>query len=78
MRKFHNFTGSKFALRIKWITKKMKTLFKLKDKGVHPACKIYRGVCSCRKTYIGETIRNVEPHGTNTTCYQKNQTPQSI
>ena len=60
MWKFHNFTGSKFALRIKWITKKTKTLFKLKDKGVHPACKIYRGVCNCRKTYIGETIRNVE------------------
>ena len=60
MRKFHNFTGSKFDLRIKWITRKTKTLFKLKDKCVHPACKIYHGVCSCRETYIGETIRNVE------------------
>ena len=35
MRKFHNFTGSKFDLPIKWITKKTKTLFKLKDKCLH-------------------------------------------
>ena len=60
MRKFHNFTGSKFDLRIKWITRKTKTLLKLMDKCVHPACKIYHGVCSCGETYIGETIRHVE------------------
>ena len=39
MRKFHNFAGSKFDTRIKWITRKTKTLFKLKDKCLHPACK---------------------------------------
>ena len=60
MRKFHNFTGNKFDSRIKWITRKTKTLFKLKDKCVHPACKIYHGVSSRRETHIGETIRNVE------------------
>ena len=38
----------------------MEILFKLKDKCVHPACKIYHGVSSCGETYIGETIRNVE------------------
>ena len=48
------------VIRIKWVTNKPKTRFKLKDKCVHPACKIYHGVCSCRETYIGETIRNVE------------------
>ena len=52
MQKFHDFTESKFDLRIKWITKKAKTLFKLKDKGLHTYCKICRGVCSCGKTYI--------------------------
>ena len=39
--KFYNFTRSKFDLWVKWITRKMKTLFKLKDKCLHPACKIY-------------------------------------
>ena len=39
----------------------MKTLFKLKDKCLHPACKIYEGICSCGETYTGETIRYVEP-----------------
>ena len=41
MRTFHNFTGIKFDLRNNWITKKTKTHFKLKDKCVHPVCKIY-------------------------------------
>ena len=38
----------------------MKTLFKLMDKCLHPAYKIYRGVCSCGETYIGKTDRNVD------------------
>ena len=49
MRKFHNFAGTKFDLRIKRITRNMEALFKLKDKCLHPACKIYHGVCSCGK-----------------------------
>lgn len=39
-RKFHNFTGSKFDLRI---TRKTKTLFKLKNSALHAASKIYHG-----------------------------------
>ena len=38
----------------------MKTLFKLKHEYLHPACKIYHGVYSCGKTYVGETVRNVD------------------
>ena len=47
-------------MRIKWLTKKVKTLLKVKDKSLHQSCKIYKGVCSCGESYIGETIRNVE------------------
>ena len=60
VQKFHNFTGSKFNVWIKCITRKTKTLFKLKDECVHPTYKIYHGVFSCGETYIGETIRLVE------------------
>ena len=38
-RMFHKFTRSKFDLRIKWITRKTETLFKLKNKCLHRACK---------------------------------------
>ena len=38
MRKFYIFAASKLDLRIKWITKETKTLFKLKYKCLHPAC----------------------------------------
>ena len=47
-------------MRIKWLTKKVKTLFRVKDKSLHQASKIYKGFCSCGKSYISETIRNVE------------------
>ena len=49
-------------MQIKWLTKKVKTLFRVKDKSLHQACKIYKGVCSCGESYIGEIIRNVEVH----------------
>ena len=46
---------------IKWITRKIQTLFSLKSRNPHPACKIYKGDCNvCGQSYIGETKRNVE------------------
>ena len=38
----------------------MRTLFQLKDKSLHPARKIYEGICICGEKYIKETKRNVE------------------
>ena len=60
VKKFHEFTNNSCKIRIKWITKKVKQLFKLKSKNPHPSCVIYEGVCVCEQTYIGETRRNVE------------------
>ena len=54
------FTNDTFDVRIKWLTKKVKSLFRVKDKSLHQACKIYKDVCSCGESYIGETIRDVE------------------
>lgn len=45
---------------IKWSTKKIHSLFKLKSKNPHLACNIYFGECSCGETYVGETSRNVK------------------
>ena len=47
-------------MRIKWLTRKVKTLFTVKDKYPHHACKICKDVCSCVESYIGETVRNAE------------------
>ena len=60
MKKFDIFTDNKFDIHIKWITKKVKQLFKLKSRNPHPSYVIYEGVCSCLESYIGETVRNVE------------------
>ena len=58
-KRFQKFTNDKYDVRIKWLTGK-KTPFKLKDLCLHTACKIYKGVCIWRETYIGKTIPNVE------------------
>ena len=42
------------------VNKESEITFLLKDRNLHPSCKIYKGICSCGETYIGETIRNVE------------------
>ena len=44
---------------IMWQTRKIETLFKLKDKNTHPSHVIYRGTCTCNQVYIGETARNL-------------------
>ena len=46
IKKFDEFTDDTFGVWIKWLTKKVKTLFRVKDKYLHQACKIYKGVCS--------------------------------
>ena len=43
-----------------WQTRKIETLFKLKDKNIHPSHVIYIGTCTCNQAYIGETARNLE------------------
>ena len=60
IKKFDKFTDDKFDVRIKWLTKKVKSLFIVKDKSLHQACKVYKGFRSCGESYISETIRNVE------------------
>ena len=49
-----------YEIRIKWITKKVKQLLKLKIRNPQPACVIYGRICVCEQTYIGETGRKVE------------------
>ena len=58
IRKFEGFTNQRYRIAIKWIIKKVKSLFKVKSK--NPSCVIYRGKCSSGNEYIGKTERNVE------------------
>ena len=58
IRKLHKFTNNQFRLAISWNTRKLSSLFRLKDKNLYPACKIYYGKCQCGEYYVGETIRN--------------------
>ena len=60
IKRFKDFTNDKYDVRIKWLTRKVGSLFPLKDRVSQASCKIYMGTCSCGEAYIGETKRNVE------------------
>ena len=48
-KKFNYFTNDSYDLNVVWKTKKVRSFFPLKDKNLHPSCKIYYGLCSCRE-----------------------------
>ena len=58
LKKFHHFTKNNFDIAISWETRKIQTLFSLKDKNLYPACRIYYGVCKYGQDYVGGTKRN--------------------
>ena len=60
LKKLKLFSKDQFNFSIKWMTKKIKHLFKINDRNLYPSCCIYKGTCSCQMTYIGETKRNVK------------------
>ena len=55
-------TRAAFLLEIRcaWKTRKSRYLFPLKDTIVDKANVIYKGTCTCKEFYIGETKRNSE------------------
>ena len=60
LKKFHKFTNNSFRIVITWKTRNIRFLFPLKDKNDYKSFVIYKGVCSCRSRYIGETKHNAE------------------
>ena len=58
LEKLNEFTHNRYRTVVMWKTRKVKSLFPLKDKNVHQSCVIYEGECSCGIKYVGETKRN--------------------
>ena len=58
LNKFHQFSKDKYILPVIWKTRKIRSLFTLKDKNIYQASVIYCGKCSCGADYNGETVRN--------------------
>ena len=75
LEKLHAFTKFKFIIRIVWKTRKIRTLFNLKDRNIYPDSVIYKGTCKCGSTYIGETDRNVATRWKEHNDTRKNSEP---
>ena len=58
--KMDMFRNYRVKFNIVWNTRKIKSLFNNKNKVSHYSCVIYRGICSCRADYIGETVCNAQ------------------
>ena len=56
----NKFTGFKYIFIVLWQTRRIKSLFNLKDKNIHRSQVVYKRDCSCGDNYIGDTMRNVE------------------
>ena len=56
----NSYTKWRFNFFVTWQTRKIESIFKLKDKNMHPSQVTYKGKCICRQTYIGETAHNLE------------------
>ena len=54
--KLEEFTNNKVKFIFHWKTRTL--MFPLKDRIKHKANIVYKGICSCNETYIGETKRN--------------------
>ena len=54
IKKFHKFTNDNFRLAISSKTRKIKSLFKIKDKNLYPARKTYGECGKCGDNYIGK------------------------
>ena len=78
IKKFHKFTNYQFRLVVSWNIRKSSYLFRLKDKNLYPAFKIYYGKCQCGQDYVGEIIEILQRVGQNTTTQLKNQKQHNI
>lgn len=60
LKQLEQFCNEKFCFKVIWNTRKIKSLFPVKDKVKHHSNVIYEGKCSCDERYVGETKRNAE------------------
>ena len=54
--KLNKFTNNNYLFSILWQTRKIKSLFSIKDKDIHRSNIVYEGKWPCETNYIGESI----------------------
>ena len=73
--KLVSFTSEKVKFNVVWNTHKIQSLFPLKEKVQQLSCVIYKCICSCGETYVGETIRNCKIRCDERNDVSKNSEP---
>ena len=54
--KLNKFTNNNYVFSILWQTRKIKSLFSIKDKNIHHSNVVYEGKCSCEANYTEKSI----------------------
>ena len=75
--KLNSFTENKYTFLILWKSRKLRSLFQLKDKVDNKHCcnVFYEGTCSCGFNYIGITDRNADLRFDEHNNLKKNSEP---
>ena len=73
--KLVSFTSGKINFNVVWNTPNIQSLFPLKYKVQYLSCVIYKGICSCGETNVGETIRNCKTRWDEHNDVNKNSEP---
>ena len=60
LQSFTNLQTTVSLFQLNGSVESLKSLFEVKSRNPHPACKICEGECTCGEKYIGEIVRNVE------------------
>ena len=58
--RLNKYTNNKFNMKLIWQSRKIRSIFKLKDKVEHISDVIYKGTCNCIEKYYGVTGRIAE------------------
>ena len=58
--KLGEYINYKTEFRYSWKTRELRSLFPLKDPVIYKVNVIYKGTCTCKEFYIGETKHNSE------------------
>ena len=51
------YTNGRVKFNTIWVTRKIKSLFNIKDNVKHLSCVVYQEICSCGNNYMGNTIK---------------------
>ena len=72
MKNLSNFLNDKCKFSVTWNTRKIQSLFQIKDIVKYYSCVIHKGICSSKQSYVDEMVQNKQMTGLPR-CYRNSE-----